>query len=478
MPLGVGTVIRLDINRSIRTRQPMTYLTPTWISCKSTATTSGAAGLGPDAERAALCRTRNRCPTNSSSWRAIPTSRTTIPRVGAVPARRVRQRVRIYQDREMSAGSRCRCVPGPARRSCLRPLRRHEDAGRVWRMSDVVPGAGKRAPRHHQVSAGAGDRPAALGRPPVLGRRRAYQQHAVVSMNASLHVKRLHGVVPVEADGSALLRSAAEQEPISAGLGRGLPGSAADADLRQSPARRNAGLPRLPCRAALGPRRQGGLGPPPAAQCAATAAGRHVAGRPLHYVTDVQPILDRHCVRCHNPDQADGELDLSGTLTTLFNRSYENLLRKDLVQVFHENDPKTGDAAPVPPYTLGSHASRLVKLLRQGHEDVTLSREEFIRLVTWIDSNSAYYGTYFGRRNLKYRHEPDFRPLPADEFRGIGFQPVSRAGPIRGTWRLTSKTGNRTAEDANNAGTATAGVGTVSAGSCTGCRTCPEPIMG
>ncbi|KKN29672.1 hypothetical protein LCGC14_0841780, partial [marine sediment metagenome] len=31
----------------------------------------------------------------------------------------------------------------------------------------------------------------------------AYQQHAVVSMNGSLHVKRLHGIVPVEADGSA-----------------------------------------------------------------------------------------------------------------------------------------------------------------------------------------------------------------------------------------------------------------------------------
>ncbi len=28
MPLGVGTVIRLDINHPIRTRRPMTYITP------------------------------------------------------------------------------------------------------------------------------------------------------------------------------------------------------------------------------------------------------------------------------------------------------------------------------------------------------------------------------------------------------------------------------------------------------------------
>ena len=113
-----------------------------------------------------------------------------------------------------------------------------------------------------------------------------------------------------------------------------------------------------------------------------------------------------------------GELDLSGELTELFNRSYESLLLKDLVQVFHENQPKTGDASPIPLYTLGSHVSKLTELLREGHEDVELSREEYIRLVTWIDANSPYYGSYFGRRNLKHRDHPDFRPLPNVELAG------------------------------------------------------------
>jgi hypothetical protein len=134
--------------------------------------------------------------------------------------------------------------------------------------------------------------------------------------------------------------------------------------------------------------------------------------RPIDYVSDVQPILDRHCVRCHGAERTDGELDLSGRLTTLFNSSYESLLREDWVQVFHENDPKTGDASPIPPYTLGSHASRLIELLRGGHEDVALTSAEFIRLVTWIDANSPYYGSYFGRRNIKHRDHPDFRPPP------------------------------------------------------------------
>ena len=39
----------------------------------------------------------------------------------------------------------------------------------------------------------------------------AYQQHAVVSMNTHLHVKRTYGVVPVESDGSAHFRVPAKK---------------------------------------------------------------------------------------------------------------------------------------------------------------------------------------------------------------------------------------------------------------------------
>ena len=75
----------------------------------------------------------------------------------------------------------------------------------------------------------------------------------------------------------------------------------------------------------------------------------------------------------------------------------------------------TGEAAPIPPYTLGSHASSVVQLLRRGHEDVELTPAEFIRLVTWVDANAPYYGSYYGRRNIKYREHPDFRPTPTME---------------------------------------------------------------
>ena len=79
--------------------------------------------------------------------------------------------------------------------------------------------------------------------------------------------------------------------------------------------------------------------------------------RPIHYPTDVQPILDRHCVRCHGGEKTEGELDLSGELTTFFNRSYENLMRKKLlayIQEFQGPQPRAQktNVVPLPPEAL------------------------------------------------------------------------------------------------------------------------------
>jgi len=46
------------------------------------------------------------------------------------------------------------------------------------------------------------------------------------------------------------------------------------------------------------------------------------------------------------------------------------------------------------PDRLGARASKLVGLLDRGHYDVKLSPEEWDRLVTWIDANALFYGTF------------------------------------------------------------------------------------
>jgi hypothetical protein len=148
-----------------------------------------------------------------------------------------------------------------------------------------------------------------------------------------------------------------------------------------------------------------------------------VAPRALYYPTDVQPILDRHCVECHNGEDPKAAPDLRGELTTLFSRSYENILQAGLVDTIREWGGFTysmQNAEAAAPYSHGSHRSKLVEVLKTGHYDAKLSKHEWIKLATWIDCGAPYYGSYYGRRHLRYQGQPDFRPVPTlSSARGI-----------------------------------------------------------
>ncbi len=241
-------------------------------------------------------------------------------------------------------------------------------------------------------------------------------QHAVISMNAHIFVKIHHGVVPVEEDGSAHFVVPARKNLFFQAL---------DEDYMEVYRMRSfVNLQPGETRSCIGCHEPRASAPPPATPLALSLPPRNLTPqpgetvpRPIHYVTDVQPILDRHCVSCHNPEKSDGDVDLSGELTTFFNRSYEAIMSKDLVAHIQEfKGPQVRaqkqNVVPLAPYALGSPASRLIALIREGHYDCQLTPEEQVRLTTWADANAPYYGSYFGRRNLKYREHADFRPLP------------------------------------------------------------------
>jgi hypothetical protein len=50
-----------------------------------------------------------------------------------------------------------------------------------------------------------------------------------------------------------------------------------------------------------------------------------------------------------------------------------------------------------------------VELLGEGHDNVQLSIAEMVRITTWIDSNCQCYGSYWDRKNLASRDQPNFR---------------------------------------------------------------------
>ena len=56
---------------------------------------------------------------------------------------------------------------------------------------------------------------------------------------------------------------------------------------------------------------------------------------------------------------------------------------------------------------------RMFELLQDEKSGIrNMTREEFARVVTWIDANAPYYGMYEGKRNLKWQTAADFRPVP------------------------------------------------------------------
>lgn len=240
------------------------------------------------------------------------------------------------------------------------------------------------------------------------------QQHACITKNTHLGLKVQHGIVPVYPDGSARFLVPADRNIFFQVLDEAfmeLQRERTFVNYRPGEIRscvgcheKNIDAPprsaKMPLALRHAPHRPG---PQP---------GEVTGARPIHYPADVQPILDAHCVKCHGGPEPKAGLDLTGTPTTLFSRSYENILDRKLIPVIGENHPKWENIHYLPPKSLGSHAARLIAHLKKGHNDVRLSREEWVRLTTWVDSNGQYYGSYYGRRNIRYKDHPNFRPTP------------------------------------------------------------------
>jgi len=131
----------------------------------------------------------------------------------------------------------------------------------------------------------------------------------------------------------------------------------------------------------------------------------------LHFPSYVQPVLDKFCVKCHGGAKPKAGLDLTHQLTTHFSRSYERLLR--MVPTYAE--ASDWDGSPyAPPKSIGSHRSRLIRALREGkgHTELELPQWAFVRFATWVDASGVYYGSYWGRRHIRFKGHPFFRPVP------------------------------------------------------------------
>jgi len=132
--------------------------------------------------------------------------------------------------------------------------------------------------------------------------------------------------------------------------------------------------------------------------------------RALSFLRDVQPVLNRHCLRCHTGLKPAGDVDLSPGLTAAHNRAYDTLIDPARGLLAVSSKGETSRVTQV--RELGSHASRLVKVLKTSHAArVQLSGEDRERLYTWIDANALYHDDFIVKRPA----EAAGYSLPADE---------------------------------------------------------------
>ena len=115
--------------------------------------------------------------------------------------------------------------------------------------------------------------------------------------------------------------------------------------------------------------------------------------KPFSFAILVQPILDKHCVRCHRPDDAQGGVDLTGSPAGEFTTSY-NALAPRVPFSEWKGTPQANFEPLTHPDRFGARASPLMTLLRKGHAEVKLSDEELRCLATWMDANALCYGTF------------------------------------------------------------------------------------
>ncbi len=204
--------------------------------------------------------------------------------------------------------------------------------------------------------------------------------------------KAPHGLVPVEPDGSARFNAPA---------GRVLYFEALDENFNE--------LQRMRSVVQLQPgERRGCIGCHESRLAAPANSGRPAAkelhapvlasweGRPFSYERVVQPVLDAHCVSCHNAAHKGG-VDLRGDLDPeKVPVSYRTLIERGLVH-YADMGWNSGGTEKLPPLSLGTIKSKLWDTLNAGHHDVALTTDEMLRIKTWIDLNCPLWPDYKNR---------------------------------------------------------------------------------
>jgi formylglycine-generating enzyme required for sulfatase activity len=142
--------------------------------------------------------------------------------------------------------------------------------------------------------------------------------------------------------------------------------------------------------------------------------------RGLDFERDVQPVLDKYCVACHNGQPRPGGQKIADLRSQRFIKDYRGReLTKLAASRLHPTARKAlggtavkytpayevllpyirrvnveDDVELLVPGEYHADTSELVQMLAKGHYNVRLDNEAWDRLITWIDLNGPCHGTW------------------------------------------------------------------------------------
>lgn len=238
--------------------------------------------------------------------------------------------------------------------------------------------------------------------------------------------KIILGTVPVESDGSAYFEVPAEKFIYLQALD-------ANGDMLQT---MRSGMSILPGEiASCAGCHESRAAPPPASLRHSLALKRKpskikptpagATGSEFSYIKNIQPILDKHCVKCHDfGGKGSEKIVLCGDRGLVFNQSYLQLHSKKAISAIG-----AGPDAVVEANTWGAKHSKIVRMIRNGHSGVKMPENEFAVLRAWIDLNAPYYSTEdsaypqnpSGRSPLAFAEIQRIFELAAPEAEKIGY---------------------------------------------------------
>ena len=270
-----------------------------------------------------------------------------------------------------------------------------------------------------------------------------------VGLDGPWDVKRILGTVPVSPDGSAFFEvppnTPVAFQPLDE-KGRALqlmrswttvmPGELQSCTGCHEPQNMGSG-PRVQMKA---------MNKPPA-----KIKAWHGPTRGFSFNREVQPVLDRACIRCHDgknkcrpdftcrPPEATGSQSKHYNDNALFPPAYTALRR------FVRGHTIESDGHLLDPCEYHTSTTELVRMLEVGHHGVKLNSQEWDRINTWIDLNTPAHGTWTEiagekrtgqmaqrRRELMKRYAGVDEDLEDTEIRKSAVKAACRPGALTG----------------------------------------------